>query len=135
MSRSEFVEKLNSLTRVYSSEIYTPADVATKIARLKSGKPCLPQKEVTKWKRLHERFKLLSYQGTNILYLRERKNHPAKQSEFSQLKSFLTLWRDCTKLKEIIQAELGYTSVRHRNSTVLLRECVTFSLKLVLYVT
>ena len=79
MSRSEFVENLYSLPRVYSSEIYTSADIATKIAILQSGKPNFPQKEVTKWKRVHERFKLLSYQGTNILYLRERKNQPAKR--------------------------------------------------------
>ena len=34
---------------------------------------------MSRWKRVHERFKLLSYQGTNIVYLRERKNHPAKR--------------------------------------------------------
>ena len=60
MSQSEFVEKLNSLPRVDSSEIYTPADITTKIAIFQSAKPNLPQKEVTKWKRVHERFKLLS---------------------------------------------------------------------------
>ena len=42
MSQSEFVEKLNSLPRVYSSEIYTPVDFATKTAILQSAKPNLP---------------------------------------------------------------------------------------------
>ena len=72
MSQSEFVEKLNSLPRVYSSEIYTPADIATKFAILQSAKTESPA-EVTLWKRVHERFKLISYQGTKILFLRERK--------------------------------------------------------------
>ena len=48
MSRSESVEKLNSLPRVYSSEIHTPADIATKIAILQSAKPNHPQKEMTR---------------------------------------------------------------------------------------
>ena len=88
MSRNEFVEKLNSLPRVYSSKIYTPADIATKIAIFQSAKPNLPQKEMTRWKRVNERFKLLSYQGTNILYLRERKNQPAKR--VLSIEEFLT---------------------------------------------
>ena len=116
MSRSEFVENLYSLPRVYSSEIYTSADIATKIAILQSGKPNFPQKEVTRWKRVHERFKLLSHQGTNILYLRKRKNQPAKRVLSTK------------ELFEIIQAERGYISVLLRNSTVLLRVCVAFSL-------
>ena len=95
MSQSEFVEKLNSLPRVYSSEIYTPANIATKIAILQSAKPNLPQKEMTRWKRVHERFKLLSYQGINILYLRERKNKPAKRV-LSTKELFDTLEQACT---------------------------------------
>ena len=94
MSRSEFVENLYSLPRVYSSEIYTSADIATKIAILQSGKPNFPQKEVTKWKRVHERFKLLSYQGTNILYLPRAKKSASKVSSFDRMMAFC-----CTQLR------------------------------------
>ena len=126
MSRCEFVEKPNSLPRVYSSEIYTPGDIATKIVILQSAIPNLPQKEMTRWKRLHERFKLLSYQGTNILYIRERNNQPAKRV-LSTEELFDTLER----LHKVEGYHTGRTRLYKRASpefAVLLRECVAFSL-------
>ena len=133
MSRCEFVEKLNSLPRVYSSEIYTPGDIATKIVILQSAIPNLPQKEMTRWKRLHERFKLLSYQGNNILHIRERNNQPAKR-----VLSTEELFDTPERLHKVEGDHTGRTRLYKRVSpkfTVSLRECVAFSLKLVLYVT
>ena len=42
-------------------------------------KPSNPQKDVVKWIRIHGRFKLVSYQGSEILYLREKENKAAKR--------------------------------------------------------
>ena len=78
MSKIEFEEGLNSLKREYSNEIFTPTDVLTKIAVLKSVKPSNPQKDVV-WIRIQGRFKLVSYQGSEIIYLREKENKAAKR--------------------------------------------------------
>ena len=86
MSRIEFEEGLNSLKRDYSSEIFTPTNILTKITILKSVNSSNPQKDVVKWIRIHGRFKLVSYQGSEILYLREKRTK--QQKELSQQRNF-----------------------------------------------
>ena len=79
MSRIEFEEGLETLKRDYSSEIFTPTDILNIFTILESVKPSFPQKDVAKWKRIHDRFKLVSYQGSEIPYLREKEYKVAKR--------------------------------------------------------
>ena len=81
MSRSESVENLYSLPRAYSSEIYTSAETTTKIeGDYNPGKPNFPQKEVIKWKRVHERSQVESLIRVRTYCISEsEKNQPAKR--------------------------------------------------------
>ena len=73
MSKVEFEKLVFSLSKDASSSNFTRADIVNKIAMLHGAKPSVNQKkELSKWQRVHDRFELLSYQGTEILYLKRR---------------------------------------------------------------
>ena len=80
MSRNEFVEIFTPYIEFIRLKSTVQPILQQRLLYCNSGKQNFPQKEVTRWKRVHSAFKLLSYQGTNILYLEKRKYQPAKRA-------------------------------------------------------
>ena len=57
-----------------SSATFTSADIANKSALHQSGKASVIRKnELSRWQRVQDRFELVSYEGTSILYLKGKK--------------------------------------------------------------
>ena len=79
MSRVQFTEALNSLVKDPSSEVFSPTDIACKISCLLAPKPSEPKKEIIRWQRVHDKFMINTYRGTQILYLRGKGEKPARR--------------------------------------------------------
>ena len=76
----EFYDKLNSLIASKDStcQIFSKNEISAKINSLRSLRPERPS-EVEKWMRLQKNYKLVSYQGTHILYKKEKGNTLSKR--------------------------------------------------------
>ena len=94
----DFYEKLNSIIASKDStcQIFSRNEVSAKIQSLQGLRP-EGTNEVEKWMRLQRNYKLVSYQGTHILYKKE-KGHTSSKRVFAIEEIF-------EKLDQLHQAE------------------------------
>ena len=78
MSRVQFTEALNSLIKDPSSEVFSPTDMSCNISCLLAPKPSEPKKKIVRWQRVHDKFMISTYRGAQILYLRGKREKPAR---------------------------------------------------------
>ena len=121
MPRSEFEKSLFTVSKWASSAAYTRAEIADKITLIQSLKLSVDQKkEPSRWQRVQDRFELVSYQGTNILYLKVKQDTISKRvleidELYDTLDSFHRLEGNHTgRTKHYKQAALKYHGVTEK---------------------